>query len=80
MKKEILAQVSLVLGIISISFSAIECFLPLVILGIILGISAIVLGIIAVKEFGKKAVSGIILGITGVIASSIWLYFALIIK
>ncbi len=80
MKKEIFAQVSLVLGIVSVSFSAVECFLPLIIIGIIMGICAIVFGIIVFKEYKNKALSGIILGATGIIASSIWLCLALIMK
>ena len=80
MKKEIFAQVSLVLGIVSVSFSTVECFLPLIIIGIIMGICAIVFGIIAFKEYKNKALSGIILGTTGIIASSIWLSLALIMK
>lgn len=80
MKKEIFAQVSLVLGIVSVSFSAVECFLPLIIIGIQMGICAVVFGIIAIKECKNKSISGIILGITGIIASSIWLALALIVK
>jgi len=80
MKKEIFAKLSVILGIVSVSFSAVECFFPLIIVGIVLGAVAIVFGIMAIKEFKNQSISGIILGITGIIASSVWLYLALAVK
>ncbi len=80
MKKEIFSKMSLIFGIVSVSFCAIECFFPLIILGMIIGICAIIFGIIALKEFKNQSISGIILGITGILASGVWLYIALATK
>lgn len=73
------ARVSIILGIISIAFGTIECFTPIVIIGTIIGVMAIVFGILSIKsEYKNKAIAGIILGLTGVLIALIWFYMILI--
>ena len=63
---------SFVLGILSVALNWILCWLPIVsqIICMILGIVAIVLGVIGMKKFPDKkglAIAGLILGIIGTI-------------
>ncbi|MFP4564150.1 MAG: hypothetical protein ACLFRY_12660 [Spirochaetia bacterium] len=63
---------SLVLGILSVALNWILCWLPIVsqILCMILGIIAIVLGVLGMKKFPDKrgmAIAGFILGIVGTV-------------
>ena len=79
MKKELFARISFILGIVAISFSLIECIIPLIIIGMVLGATGIVFGFISLKSEKKElAISGIILSIGAIIVASIWLYLALI--
>ena len=79
MAKNKIAITSFYIGIAATAFGIIECFLPLIILGAVLGIIAIVLGIIGIKSEAKnKAFAGIVLGICGTIVSGIWLYLYII--
>lgn len=76
-----LYKVSLYLGIVSIAFSIIECFLYLIIIGILLGIGAIVTGILSIKSEKKNySFAGIVLGTAGVLLGCVWLYLLLIMK
>lgn len=75
------ARISIILGIVSIAFGTIECYLPLVIMGMLIGFVAIGFGIASIKgEFKNKSIAGIILGITGIIIALIWLYMIMIVK
>ena len=61
---------SLVLGILSVALNWVLCWLPIVsqIICMVLGIIAIVLGVIGMKKFPDKkgmAIAGFILGIIG---------------
>ena len=61
---------SLVLGILSVALNWILCWLPIVsqIICMVLGIIAIVLGVIGMKKFPDKkgmAIAGFVLGIIG---------------
>jgi hypothetical protein len=63
---------SFVLGILSVALNWILCWLPIVsqIICMILGIVAIVLGVIGMKKFPDKkglAIAGLILGIVGTV-------------
>ena len=79
MNKELFARISFILGIVAISFSLIECIIPLIIIGMVVGAAGIVLGFISIKSEKKElAISGIILSIGAIIVASIWLYLALI--
>ena len=79
MKKETFAQVSLILGIVALSLSVIECIIPLIILAYVVGVVGIVFGIIGVNSDKKQtSISGIILSVSGILAASVWLYLALI--
>ncbi|MBO7079457.1 MAG: hypothetical protein J6W64_06580 [Bacilli bacterium] len=79
MKKELFARISFILGIVAISFSLIECIIPLIIIGMVVGAAGIVFGFISLKSEKKEfAISGIILSIGAIIVASIWLYLALI--
>ena len=63
---------SLVLGILSVALNWILCWIPIVsqVICMILGIVAIVLGVIGMKKFPDKkgmAIAGFILGIIGTV-------------
>ena len=79
MNKAIFSRVSLILGIVAISLSLIECVIPLMIVGMIIGATGIVFGILSLKsEKRELSIAGIILGIGAIIIASIWLYLSLI--
>lgn len=81
MKKDTISKLSLGLGIASLAFSAIECVMPIIIIGIILGIIACVLGILSLKSENKNlSIIGIVLGIGGIILASVWIYLIIISK
>lgn len=73
------AKASLIIGIISCAFGAIECYLFTVVVGLILGLVAIGLGISSIKSNNKKyAFSGMVLGITGILIACIWLHMIIV--
>ncbi len=79
MNKAIFSRISLILGIVAISLSLIECVIPLMIAGMIIGATGIVFGILSLKsEKRELSIAGIILGIGAIIIASIWLYLSLI--
>lgn len=79
MKKELFAKISFILGIVAISFSLIECVIPLIIIGMLVGATGIVFGLVSLKSEKKElAISGIILSVASIIMASVWLYLALI--
>ena len=79
MNKTIFSRISLILGIVAISLSLIECVIPLMIVGMIIGATGIVFGILSLKsEKRELSIAGIILGIGAIIIASIWLYLSLI--
>ena len=79
MKKELFAKISFILGIVAISFSLIECVIPLIIIGMLVGATGIVFGLISLKSEKKElAISGIILSVASIIMASVWLCLALI--
>ena len=79
MNKAIFSRISLILGIVAISLSLIECVIPLMIVGMIIGATGIVFGILSLKsEKRELSIAGIILGIGAIIIASIWLYLSLI--
>lgn len=74
------ANVSLILGIVSVVFGTIECFLPFVIIGIITGILAITFGVLSIKIKKERSIAGIILGVTGILVALVWLHMMIIVK
>ena len=74
------ANVSLILGIVSVVFGIIECFFPFVVVGIITGIIAITFGALSIKTQKERSIAGILLGVTGILVALIWLHMMIIVK
>ena len=74
------ANVSLILGIVSVVFGAIECFFPFVVIGIITGTIAIIFGALSIKIKKERSIAGIVLGVTGILVALVWLHMMLIVK
>ena len=80
MNKDVFARVSLILGIVAISLSLIECVIPLIIIGMIIGVLGIVFGIISLKsQYRQFAIAGVILSMGAIIIAALWLYLSLIV-
>ncbi len=71
-------NIALILGIISVAFTVIMCNLPIIIIGCILGVVAIILGIINIKKEKEKSIAAIVLGVCSILISIVWLYMYLI--
>lgn len=72
------AKVALILGILSVVLTAIMCNLPIIIIGLVLGIGAIILGFINIRKEKEKSIAAIILGGCSILISIVWLYMYLI--
>ena len=73
-----LAKTSLIMGVISVALNiiAIGYFIPIVI--ILLGVGAIICGILSIKEFHDLSFSGIVSGTCGILIALVWLYLTII--
>lgn len=82
MKEELknkLALTTFIISLVSVVFSAIECFLPLIILGFLAGITGIVLSIIILnKKIKTTGFISLVLSIVGGIIPIIWLWMYII--
>ena len=76
--KKLNNNIALILGIVSVAFTIIMCNLPIIIIGCILGIAAIILGIINAKKAKEKSIAAIVLGVCSIMISIVWLYMYLI--
>ena len=81
MEENKIYKISYILGIASVVFGMIECFIPLVIIGAIMALAAIVIGIIGIKsEYKHKAIVSIVFGSCGLLEAIVWMVMFIISK
>ena len=79
MKNNVLSILSLVFGILSCVTAMYELYVPIIVIGAIFGLVAIIFHLLIKKENRlKKDFAGFVLGICGIFAAGIWLYLYLV--